>query len=88
MRVESPNMNMPNEDKTPNEEIYTTEEFARAKRLHPSTVRKLFLHEPGVLRLGRARRRGQRQYYTLRIPRDVAERVFLRLTVQQPAEAR
>jgi hypothetical protein len=75
---------------TADEVVYTAEELAQAKKLHPSTVRKLFLDEPGVIRFGRGHRRGRRQYYTLRIPHSVAERVFDRMTVpsKQPAEAR
>jgi hypothetical protein len=63
------------------EPVYTVDELAHSKKLHPSTVRKLFLDETGVIRLGHGRRRGRRQYYTLRIPHSVAERVFRRLTV-------
>lgn len=56
----------------------TAKELAREKNLHPQTIRNLFANEPGVIRLGR----GRRQRFTLRIPRDVANRVFARMTVQ------
>jgi hypothetical protein len=63
------------------EPIYTPEEIARAKRLHPATIRKLFVDEPGVIRFGHPAHGRQRQYYTLRIPASVAARVFGRMTV-------
>jgi hypothetical protein len=63
---------------------YTSTELARQKRVHPSTIRELFVNEPGVLRFGRARGRGRRRYYVLRIPKAVADRVFGRLTVGEP----
>jgi hypothetical protein len=60
---------------------FTATEIAAAKKLHPATVRKLFLDEPGVMRLGHAGTGRRRQHYTLRIPASVAERVFRRMTV-------
>ena len=67
------------------EPIFTAEELARVHRLHPATIRKLFREEPGVIRLGHGYRRDRRQYFTLRIPRSVAERVFGRMTVRGAA---
>jgi len=61
--------------------VYTPDELAAAKKLHPSTVRKLFIDEPGVIRLGHHAGRKRRQYFTLRIPASVAQRVFQRMTV-------
>jgi hypothetical protein len=66
---------------TPGEIVYTSNEIARARKLHPSTVRSLFIDEPGVIRLGHPRGPGRRQRFTLRIPHSVVERVFSRLTV-------
>ena len=51
-------------------------ELAVLYRLRVAVVRKLFIDEPGVMRL-----RNRRGPDTLRIPRDVAERVIRRLTV-------
>jgi len=67
------------------EPIYTAEELARSRKLHPATIRKLFVDEPGVLRLGHPARGGRRQYFTLRIPESVAQRVFGRMTVGRRA---
>jgi hypothetical protein len=67
--------------KLTDEIVFTAEELAGAKKLHPTTIRRLFLDEPGVMRLGREGGRGRRQYFTLRIPRSVADRVFRRMTV-------
>lgn len=65
-----------------NEPVFTAEELAREKKLHPTTIRKLFVDEPGVIRLGHSHVRGRRQYFSLRIPRSVADRVFGRMTVK------
>lgn len=62
--------------------VYTAEELAKLKKLHPSTIRKMFIDEPGVMRLGRGGSRNRKQYYTLRIPASVAARVFSRMTVR------
>ncbi len=65
-----------------NEPKYTPEELAKLTKLHPSTVRKMFLDQPGVLRLGHAGSRRRRQHFTLRIPASVAARVFGEMTVK------
>jgi hypothetical protein len=55
----------------------TPAEIARAWALDESTVRRMFHDAPGVLKLGRTiAARGKRSYTTLRIPREVAERVY------------
>jgi hypothetical protein len=61
--------------------IFTPTELGREKKLHPATIRRMFLDEPGVIRLGTPRGPGRRQRFTLRIPEEVANRVFARLTV-------
>jgi len=63
------------------ETVFTSEELAKLWKLHPATIRKVFVDEPGVIRFGHSGHRGKRQYFTLRIPASVAERVFGRLTV-------
>jgi hypothetical protein len=65
-----------------NETVYTAEELAKLKKLHPSTIRKMFLDEPGVLRIGHAGLRHRKQHFTIRIPASVAERVFGDMTVK------
>jgi hypothetical protein len=65
------------------EHVFTAEELAERTKLHPSTIRKLFIDEPGVIRLGRTGFRQRRQYFTLRIPVSVANRVFARMTVSK-----
>lgn len=60
---------------------FTPEELATSRKVHPNTIRKIFVDEPGVLRLGHPASRKRRQYFTLRIPASVAERVFKRMTV-------
>jgi hypothetical protein len=68
-----------------NERIYTSEELAGFWKLHPTTIRKLFVDEPGVIRLGRGSWHGKRQHYRLRIPQSVADRVFGRMKVGRSA---
>ena len=58
------------------ERHYTPKELAAVWRLDVSTVRKIFLDEPGVLKIGKAHRRdGKRDYLSLRIPESVVLRV-------------
>jgi hypothetical protein len=59
-------------------EVYTVDELAAWRKLHRTTIRKLFIDEPGVIRLGRAGGR-RRQYFTLRVPAHIANRVFARM---------
>ena len=59
------------------EYLYTPVELATLLSLDPSTVRRMFLDEPGVIKLGREDRRdGKREYVTLRIPASVVQRVL------------
>ena len=74
-------MNEPQTATETDEAIFTSEELAASKRLHPSTIRKMFMNEPGVIRLGHPAFAGRRQYFTLRIPASVARRVFAAMTV-------
>src|SRR6516165_4985836 len=47
-------------------------------RLDESTIRRMFQDEPGVLKIGKSNRRdGKRDYVTLRIPEDIARRVYV-----------
>lgn len=63
------------------EEIFTSDELAKRMKLHPSTIRKIFFDEPGVIRLGHPSSRGRSQYFSLRIPASVVERVLGRMRV-------
>jgi hypothetical protein len=62
------------------EEKFTTNELAEKVKLHPSMIRKLFLDEVGVVRVGHGPG-SKRQYFKLLIPESVAQRVFGRMTV-------
>jgi len=58
------------------EKHYTVQELAKLWELSEKTVRKLFIDEPGVLRIS-----GQsHNYTTLRIPESVARAVHRRLS--------
>jgi hypothetical protein len=46
-----------------------------------TTIRRMFIDEPGVLKEGKqVRRDGKRPYVSLRIPESVARRVYERKT--------
>lgn len=62
-----------------NEVYFTVTEVADRLKINEDTVRRLFLHEPGVLVICFPRR-GRRVYRTLRIPETVLQRVVTRLT--------
>lgn len=58
------------------ERHFTPQELASLWGLDESTIRRLFIDEPGVLKIGKANRRdGKRDYITLRIPESVVNRV-------------
>jgi hypothetical protein len=61
---------------------YSVQVLAELWRLDESTIRRIFEGAPGVLRLGNDRRkRGKREYVTLRIPASVAQREYERRVV-------
>lgn len=62
------------------ERHFTPQEIADLWRVDENTVRRIFLDEPGVLRLGNLSKRGKRSYVTLRIPATVLERVYRQRT--------
>ena len=68
-------------DGTTFERHFTPHELAELWKFDESTIRRMFIDEPGVLVYGRERRRdGRRDYVTLRIPESVATRVYERRT--------
>lgn len=58
---------------------YTCHELSEKWGLGESTIRKMFRDEPGVLHLAHIRRRGKRDYVSIRIPGSVAARVYARV---------
>jgi len=60
------------------ERHYSVEELTELWRMSDDFVRRLFLHEPGVIIFYR-QQAGKRVYRTLRIPASVALRVHRRL---------
>jgi hypothetical protein len=61
------------------ERHFTPKQLADLWILHESTIRRLFLDEPGVLKYCNSfTRSGRREYVTLRIPESVARRVYAR----------
>jgi hypothetical protein len=61
------------------EKHLTPQELAEAWGVSTETIRFIFRDEPGVLKIGKPGTRSKRGYFTLRIPREVAERVHRRL---------
>jgi hypothetical protein len=63
------------------EPVFTPQELSKLWKFDQSTIRRMFIDEPGVLKLGhQSRRDGKREYITLRIPASVARRVYDRKT--------
>jgi hypothetical protein len=62
------------------EKHYTPQELADAWGVSTETIRQIFREEQGVLKIGNPHTRTKRGYFTLRIPREVAERVHRRLS--------
>ena len=70
-----------NIEETVFERHFTPKQLTDLWLLHESTIRRLFLDEPGVLKYGKASRHdGHRDYVTLRIPESVARSVYERRT--------
>lgn len=63
------------------EHQFTPRELAELWKFDESTIRRMFIDEPGVLIYGKEQRRdGRRDYVTLRIPESVVRRVYERRT--------
>jgi hypothetical protein len=62
------------------EEHYTVAELGKLWGLDAKTVRRMFAHEPGVLKFGNPETRYKRGYVSLRIPASVAVRIHRRLS--------
>jgi hypothetical protein len=54
---------------------FTVAQIASMWQLSTDTVQRMFVDEPGVITLGDKNPRGKRRRVTLRIPREVLERV-------------
>ena len=64
-------------DDTALERHFTPQQLAELWGLDESTIRRIFIDEPGVFKHGRpCRRNGRRDYVTLRIPESVVRRVY------------
>jgi hypothetical protein len=64
---------------------YSVDELCAFWRISDDFVRRLFLHEPGVVVFFH-HRPGRRVYRTLRIPESGAQRVHARMTAVEGAE--
>jgi len=61
------------------ERHYTVSELSRLWFFSENTIRRLFTHEPGVIKIARQPTRIKRGYTSLRIPQRIAQRVHRRL---------
>ena len=61
------------------EKHYSVPELAEIWNLSENTIRRIFEHEPGVLKFGTKERRRARRYTTIRIPETVVFRVHRQL---------
>jgi hypothetical protein len=68
------------QDSTKEKTHFTASHLAIVWGLSVDTIRDLFENEQGVEKLGNPDRKYKRQYASLRIPSDVAERVHRKLT--------
>jgi hypothetical protein len=63
------------------QEVYTVGEVAALTGFSRQTVTRMFEREKGVLILARPESLYKRSYRSIRIPRDVYERVVARVTI-------
>lgn len=61
------------------ERHYTVSELSKLWFFSENTIRRLFTHEPGVVKIARQPTRIKRGYTSLRIPERIAQRVHRRL---------
>ena len=61
------------------ERHYTVPELAKLWFFSESTIRRLFIKEPGVIKIAHQATRVRRGYTSLRIPERIAQRVHRRL---------
>jgi len=61
------------------ERHYTVSELSKLWFFSENTIRRLFSHEPGVIKISRQPTRIKRGYTSLRIPERIAQRVHRRL---------
>jgi hypothetical protein len=63
-----------------NQPHYTVDQVAEMWNMSRDCIRRLFLREPGVLKIARSGSRHKRSYTTLRIPETVLSRVYRRIS--------
>jgi hypothetical protein len=61
------------------ERHYTVSQLSKLWFFSESTIRRLFIREPGVITINHQRTKSRRGYISLRIPERVAQRVHRRL---------
>jgi transcriptional regulator GlxA family with amidase domain len=61
------------------EKHYSVSELAQLWGLSEKSIRRIFAHEPGVIKWGHDDSRFKRAYVTLRIPESVIQRVHRKM---------
>ncbi len=69
----------------PDEPHFTIADIATVLNVSENTARRLFIDEPGIIKIGHGGTRYKRRHFVLRIPQSVYERVKLRLMHKGPA---
>jgi hypothetical protein len=72
---------LPSSEDPCGEQHFSILEIANCLNLSEDTVRRLFLHEPGVFVFSRPSHSRKRRYTTLRVPLSFLERVRLKYTI-------
>jgi hypothetical protein len=62
------------------EKYYTCREIGELWSMHAETVRPLFAHVPGVIKINRKATRNKRGYTSLRIPQSIVDKVHATLS--------
>jgi len=78
--IQTPEMRPQNPAVSVEEKHFTPQQLADAWGVSVQTIREMFKDEEGVLKWGSDGTRVRRAYKTLRIPKEVAERVHRRLS--------
>ena len=69
------------------EKHYSVADLAKLWLFSESTVRRIFINEPGVLKLVHAETMYKRRYTSLRIPEHIAKQVHRRLEGTAPKDS-
>jgi hypothetical protein len=78
---------MPLDHESDFERHYTIRELSKLWHLSYEATRRLFVDEPGVLRVGGRLRKNRRGYQSMRVPASIARKVYRRVTGRHESAA-